>query len=428
METYKNMTTITIESTEWIAIATSDMAWKMLSVGGIPIMLTMLAPGDVPDASSRVQYILGGIINNVTCPIGLQAWVRMDAGVGTLAYYPAAYDYSDQLEEIKASIIGIDTHVIQLSQRTTALEMNQTANDHTIELVRSAQINLQGIIATLLADMTELRVKQLENKMELYAYVDHMLASLQARMNASISELRQDLAAATGLTEYLGSSSAEQLAAILTNLAAVHTELTDIQTQITGNDTDIAALVDLVNTIDNRVSVTKVNYLTSTADEVKLYWDGLVSLVRATSLDAINNAYAAIVAQPGISDDLVPVIGVIKTLVQTQLMNTSNISTIATELDTTTTNVAVYLNGLGLLKDATTPDELNTAYATLLADPDTPAIVVPALTAYRDVKYSLLVNDDSVDVAQNARLELLEMKVQDILNTCCDNSSGGDVP
>jgi len=342
---YKHISTVTISSTEWVALGTSDISWNLSSIGGVPIQIVELPADTTPTAETKCMFTLGGLINNLVSKIGKQLWAKVAEGEGTVTYFDNSLDGFEPITELRASIIGLNKEVIKLTTRATRLELDNNSNKSRLTSVEKAVASIQGIVGNVIADLVSIRVDttitrlnmkndlrsdlnkfeiDMLNKLRTYfnqyeddvVTLDRTVATLSTAMNAMVNAPNENVILMSYASMLVGCQDSAALVTLLNTikdmslfiLAAKNQELviSNIHHDIALNTADINILKEELGIGEGYWSYTE------TTGRIALYWDSMTKISEATTEEEVATVYDDIINDPEFDPTMTPVITVLR--------------------------------------------------------------------------------------------------------------------
>lgn len=342
---YKHISTVTISSTEWVALGTSDISWNLSSIGGVPIQIVELPADTTPTAETKCMFTLGGLINNLVSKIGKQLWAKVTEGEGTVTYFDNSLDGFEPITELRASIIGLNKEVIKLTTRATRLELDNNSNKARLTSVEKAVASIQGIVGNVIADLVSIRVDttitrlnmkndlrsdlnkfeiDMLNKLRTYfnqyeddvVTLDRTVATLSTAMNAMVNAPNENVILMSYASMLVGCQDSAALVTLLNTikdmslfiLAAKNQELviSNIHHDIALNTADINILKEELGIGEGYWSYTE------TTGRIALYWDSMTRISEATTEEEVATVYDDIINDPEFDPTMTPVITVLR--------------------------------------------------------------------------------------------------------------------
>lgn len=342
---YKHISTVTISSTEWVALGTSDISWNLSSIGGVPIQIVELPADTTPTAETKCMFTLGGLINNLVSKIGKQLWAKVAEGEGTVTYFDNSLDGFEPITELRASIIGLNKEVIKLTTRATRLELDNNSNKARLTSVEKAVASIQGIVGNVIADLVSIRVDttitrlnmkndlrsdlnkfeiDMLNKLRTYfnqyeddvVTLDRTVATLSTAMNAMVNAPNENVILMSYASMLVGCQDSAALVTLLNTikdmslfiLAAKNQELviSNIHHDIALNTADINILKEELGIGEGYWSYTE------TTGRIALYWDSMTRISEATTEEEVATVYDDIINDPEFDPTMTPVITVLR--------------------------------------------------------------------------------------------------------------------
>lgn len=366
---YKHISTVTISSTEWVALGASDISWNLSSIGGVPIQIVELPADVTPTAETKCMFTLGGLINNLVSKIGKQLWAKVAEGEGTVTYFNNSLDGFEPITELRASVIGLNKEVIKLTTRATKLELDNNSNKSRLNSVEKAVASIQGIVGNVIADLVSMRVDttitRLSMKNDLRSDLNKFEIDMLKKLRTYFNQYEDDVITLERTVATLATAMNAMVNA--PNANVIHMSYASM---LVGCQ-DSAALVTLLNTIRDM---------------------SLFILAAKTQDITISNMHHEIA------------------------LNTADINVLKQELGIgegywsyteTTGRIALYWDSMTRISEAATEEEVLTVYDSIIHDSDFDPTMTPIITVLRDMMI-FIIQSNTVNEEQTEQIDALE--------------------
>lgn len=180
MDTYSS-NILQVAGNTWVALGDINTSWLINSVGGVPVELVMLDPDVIPDTDTRRQFTVGGIVNNITSPVGKQCWFRcVNANeLGLLLLRPTDLGEFNEISMVKASIVDMNTQMIGLSTRVTKNELLTNANQMRLNIHEYVIQGVQASMANVIAQYANMNVRIAMSAMNTKRYASNRISAVE---------------------------------------------------------------------------------------------------------------------------------------------------------------------------------------------------------------------------------------------------------
>ena len=366
---YKHISTVTISSTEWIALGTSDISWNLSSIGGVPIQIVELPADVTPTVETKCMFTLGGLINNLVSKIGKQLWAKVIEGEGTVTYFDNSLDGFEPITELRASIIGLNKEVIKLTTRATRLELDNNSNKSRLNSVEKAVASIQGIVGNVIADLVNMRV-------------DTTITRLSMK-----NDLRSDL----------NKFEIDMLKKLRTYFNQYEDDVITLERTVATLATAMNAMVNAPNA--NVINMSYASMLVGCQDSAALVT--LLNTIRDMSLFILSAK----------TQDIT-----ISNMHHEIALNTADIDILKQELGIgdgywsyteTTGRIALYWDSMTRISEAATEEEVLTVYDDIIHDPEFEPTMTPVITVLRDMMI-FIIQSNTVNTVQTTQIDALE--------------------
>ncbi len=180
MDTYSS-NILQVAGNTWVALGDINTSWLINSVGGVPVELVMLDPDVIPDTDTRRQFTVGGIVNNITSPVGKQCWFRCANAneLGLLLLRPTDLGEFNEISMVKASIVDMNTQMIGLSTRVTKNELLTNANQMRLNIHEYVIQGVQASMANVIAQYANMNVRIAMSAMNTKRYASNRISAVE---------------------------------------------------------------------------------------------------------------------------------------------------------------------------------------------------------------------------------------------------------
>ena len=405
---YKHISTVTISSTEWVALGASDISWNLSSIGGVPIQIVELPADVTPTAETKCMFTLGGLINNLVSKIGKQLWAKVAEGEGTVTYFNNSLDGFEPITELRASVIGLNKEVIKLTTRATKLELDNNSNKSRLSSVEKAVASIQGIVGNVIADLVDVRVSntitELNLRNEMQSKLDKFQVTVLNRIRTYFNEYATEVSSLDNIVTVLTLAMNNMLNASSVNMLNMH------RTSLIGDYGHDEGLVSIIETIYT-TSLSVMNNTSKQTNDMEYIESVIASMQGILALTVAD--LADVKVENGLTKlDFATYVKENINLYQSQMMDslenyleqyTSDIATF-TE---TTDRIVLYWDSMVRISESTTEEEVNTVYDEIISHPNFDPIITPVITVLRDMM-TFIIQSNTVNAAQDEQIDGIE--------------------
>lgn len=297
----------------WVKVTEELKEYVVSSIGRTPVKLALLPEGTSPTDSTKPSCILGGLIDKYVSNKPIHFWCRTFEPTAVVAVSLANIDEDDQITQIKASIVGLDSQVIKLTRRTTGLEQDNIKNKKSILVMDKATAHMQQTVGEMIAEVADLQVEQALFKIGIRDMVRRTIDSFKLKMMNDFKVSFKHYSSNLETTDYLVRTTMSAMSTFLKlknkddinnayskfmrNHPVYSKELDEFLTSIRDFSIYISGVKALTDNID-----------ASSSERVALYLDTTTMFAGANDIASLESMYQEIISSPTFPMDMLDTI------------------------------------------------------------------------------------------------------------------------